>query len=73
MRKLILRFDLPALPDLDATELVRSMAYDKKAREAGLTWILPRGIGAAEPVPDIGEEEVRRELEAFLQDPRAPV
>ena len=67
--RLILRFDLPALPEMDSKELVLLMRRDKKAREAGLIWVLPTRIGSAQPMSGVDEDEVSRELEIFLNDP----
>ncbi len=66
---LIRRLDLPALPRLSAKDLVATMARDKKARESGLVWVLPRALGEGVMVDGISNEEVRTELEAFLGDP----
>ena len=40
---LIERFELPALPSLDAAALLDSMRLDKKNREDSMAWILPVG------------------------------
>ncbi|MGB5817015.1 MAG: 3-dehydroquinate synthase [Thermoanaerobaculia bacterium] len=69
IRGLITRFQLPELPDLAAGELMEIIARDKKARESGLSWILPRQLGRCEIVDDIAESEVLQELEPFLADP----
>ena len=69
IRGLISRFRLPELPAVAAGELMQIIARDKKARESGLSWILPRRLGECEIVTDIGESEVLQELEPFLADP----
>ena len=68
------RLDLPALPELDPRELAGLMARDKKARESGLVWVLPRDFGEGWMVEGISSDEVLAELTAFLRDPlRSPV
>jgi 3-dehydroquinate synthetase len=69
IRGLLTRFRLPELPELAAGELMEIIARDKKARESGLSWILPRQLGQCEIVDDIAESEVLQELEPFLADP----
>ncbi|HSL83567.1 MAG TPA: 3-dehydroquinate synthase family protein, partial [Thermoanaerobaculia bacterium] len=71
LRALLARLELPPLPPLDPDALLHAMARDKKARESGLVWVLPARLGEGRAVTGIGEEEVRRELEAFLRDPWA--
>jgi 3-dehydroquinate synthase len=66
---LISRFKLPVLPAIDSNELIRLMRRDKKARETGLVWVLPTRIGSGQPTSEVDEDEVRRELDAFLKDP----
>lgn len=66
---LIGRFRLPELPAVATRDLIEIMARDKKARESGLSWILPRGLGECEIVADIAESEVLQALEPFLTDP----
>ncbi len=57
---------------LDADRLIEAMGRDKKARESGLTWILPAAPGRGEMVSDLDPAMVRGELEAFLDASRAP-
>jgi 3-dehydroquinate synthase len=71
LRALLARLELPELPRLDPAALLFAMARDKKARESGLVWVLPARLGEGRTVTGIGEDEVRRELEAFLRDPWA--
>jgi 3-dehydroquinate synthase len=71
LRALLARLELPELPRLDPAALLFAMSRDKKARESGLVWVLPARLGQGRTVADIGDEEVRRELEAFLRDPWA--
>jgi 3-dehydroquinate synthase len=63
------RFDLPPLPPLDPAGLLDLMSRDKKARESGLTWVLPAALGEGAMVDGIGMAEVREELDGFLRDP----
>jgi len=69
VRALLGRFELPPLPPLDPGELVSLMARDKKAREAGLVWVLPRGWGEGWMAEGIPPDEVLAELGDFLRDP----
>lgn len=69
---LIRRLDLPPLPRLSADELMATMARDKKARESGLVWVLPRSLGEGFMTDGISNETVRAELEGFLADPFRP-
>jgi 3-dehydroquinate synthase len=69
VRALLGRFELPPLPPLDPAELVSLMARDKKAREAGLVWVLPRAWGEGFMAEGIAAEEVLAELGDFLPDP----
>ncbi len=65
------RLGLPPLPGLDADGLISLMARDKKARESGLSWVLPVGPGDGRIVDGIGMETVRDELIPFLREPFA--
>lgn len=69
LRALLVRLRLPPLPVLDAASLQTLMARDKKAREKGLVWVLPRRFGAGEMVCDLDPAWIDRELHAFLADP----
>ena len=71
LRTLLARFDLPPLPAdrLPIDALLDAMSRDKKAREHGLLWVVPARLGAGRVAADVGEAEVRRELEGFLGAP----
>ena len=69
LSRLLARFELPTLPELDAEELYRFMTRDKKATAKGLVWVLPRALGHGEMVSGIPRERVMTELVAFLEDP----
>ena len=71
LRTLLRRFELPALPPLETSELVAFMGRDKKALEGGLVWVLPEQLGRGEMVSGIGREEIEGELGLFLRDPWA--
>lgn len=71
LRSLLLRLDLPALPRLDPEQLETIMGSDKKAREAGSIWVLPVRTGEGRSVADVGADELRHELQAFLVHPFA--
>ena len=60
------RFGLPPLPPLDPQELISLMARDKKARESGLTWVLPAAPGLGRMADGIGMDVVAEELRGFL-------
>ncbi|HEY0511497.1 MAG TPA: 3-dehydroquinate synthase [Thermoanaerobaculia bacterium] len=71
---LLLRLDLPALPELAPAEVMALMARDKKARESGLVWVLPRDLGEGWMAEGVPEAEVLSELGDFLHAPlRSPV
>ncbi len=69
LRALIARLDLPPLPALEVAQLTAAMDRDKKARESGLVWVLPRALGEGRMVSDVSREELLRELAGFLADP----
>jgi len=71
IQALIRRLGLPPLPELDADDLMAVMARDKKARESGLVWVLPRSLGVGWMAGGIPDDEVRTELRSFLNDPLA--
>ncbi|MCP4201393.1 MAG: 3-dehydroquinate synthase [bacterium] len=65
IRVLLDRLELPELPDLTPASVLEAMQRDKKARESGLGWVLPLGIGCAEVVV-IPMASVERQLASFL-------
>jgi 3-dehydroquinate synthase len=71
IRALLRRLALPPLPALDPKDLMAAMSRDKKAREAGLVWVLPRAMGEGWMTGGIPEDEVAAELREFLADPLA--
>ncbi len=71
LRALIRRLEPPSLPAVDRLELLRALSRDKKAREAGLAWVLPETLGRGKIFTDVGLAELRREVTAFLADPWA--
>lgn len=71
LRDLLARLGLPPLPAFEAPALLAAMARDKKAREAGLAWVLPRAPGEGRVEAGIEAQEVARELDAFLEAPWA--
>ena len=60
------RLSIPAPPPLDPARVEARMARDKKARESGLTWVLPVGPGEGARVSDLPPATVREELGPFL-------
>ncbi len=71
IRALLRRLALPPLPALDPAALMAGMARDKKARESGLVWVLPRALGEGWMTGGIPDGEVAAELREFLADPLA--
>ncbi len=71
LRALLARLGLPPLPPLDPAELISHMARDKKAREDGLVWVLPAGLGVGKMTSGVPWEEVSAELGELLRDPFA--
>jgi len=71
IHRLIRRLALPPLPELDPETLTAGMARDKKARESGLVWVLPRSLGEGWMAGGIPQDEVLAELREFLSDPLA--
>ncbi len=67
--RLLGRLDLPALPALSVEAVLANLARDKKARESGLTWVLPMAPGRGERVAGIAGAEVAREVGSFLGGP----
>ena len=60
------RLDIPRLPIAEAGALIDAMKRDKKAREVGLSWVLPVGLGESRVADDVSWEEVQTSLVAFL-------
>lgn len=69
LRHLLGRLGLPPLPPLEPDALVAAMRRDKKAREAGLDWVLPTSPGRGELVAGIPLEKVSTALRSFLKRP----
>jgi 3-dehydroquinate synthetase len=66
LETLLDRLALPALPAIASAPLLDAMRRDKKARETGLVWVLPRALGDGRMVSDVSWAEVEGELTAFL-------
>lgn len=66
IRALLERLDLALLPDLTSAPVLEAIRRDKKARESGLGWVLPLGIGRAE-VAEIPTASVESQLASFLK------
>lgn len=62
---LLERMGIPPAGELDPAKLLALLARDKKARDAGLTWVFPVSPGRGERVTDIPAELVAAELERF--------
>lgn len=69
LRSLLARFGLPPLPPLDPAHLISLMAKDKKARESGLSWVLPTRPGEGDIDAKIDPGVVAAELRTFLENP----
>ncbi len=69
--QMLRRFELPDLPTEAMTleGLMAAMGRDKKASRAGLTWVLPAGLGKHRFDSDLKTTWVASELESFLDDP----
>lgn len=72
LRRLLARCDWPDLPEVAAAELCAAMAHDKKAREAGLRWVLPTALGGWRLAEEVPVGEIADLLPSFLADPWAP-
>lgn len=75
LEALLDRLGVPPLPPLAAGALLEFVARDKKARESGLTWVLPLAPGRAERVAGIPAAEVSARLAEWLagESPGAPL
>lgn len=69
IRRLMVRLGLPPLPELEPRQLLAAMARDKKARESGLIWVLPRSLGEGRMAGGVPDDEVLAELRDFLRNP----
>lgn len=74
LERLFERFELPELPKLEPEALWAFMTRDKKATEAGISWVLPTSpdgvpFGHYEFTTDVDRAVVLEVLEAFLGDP----
>jgi 3-dehydroquinate synthase len=56
---------LPAVADLPASEVLEAIRRDKKVVGGRLHYVLPRGIGQCEVVPDVTDEDLAGGLEAI--------
>jgi len=65
MRDLIDRLAPLQLSDLDPAALATAIGRDKKARESGVSWVLPLEIGRAE-VAELSQATVTEELASFI-------
>lgn len=68
IRSLLNRLQPAPLPDLDSDAVLEVIRRDKKARESGVTWVLPLAIGRAELI-EISEATVKDQLASFLERP----
>ena len=60
---------LPPLPQVTVDRLFEAISRDKKHTLDGLAWVLMEEMGRHRLCVDIGEQQVKRELKAFLDDP----
>ena len=68
VERLLDRLALPPLPALDAEALMARIGRDKKARSAGVGWVLLATPGAGRSGVRLPEEGVRSALVEFLGD-----
>jgi 3-dehydroquinate synthase len=71
IHRLIARIGLPPLRAVAVDGLWEAMTRDKKARQGGLVWVLPVGLGEGRMVSGIDPSAVRSHLQDFLEDPLA--
>jgi 3-dehydroquinate synthase len=69
LQALIGRLRLPRLPEVSLGSVLAAIAFDKKARETGLRWILPTRIGGGGSGVEVPAEDLERELRTFLAEP----
>jgi|CXWL01.1.fsa_nt_gi 3-dehydroquinate synthase len=70
IRRLLRRCELPSLPPgLEVDALLDLLSRDKKARETGLSWVLPTGLCEGWIARELPTAMVRQELIAFLGNP----
>ena len=67
LRGVVDRIGLPPLPEVSVEELMVLVSRDKKAREEGVTWVLPRTLGEG-GLEVIEEDEVRTQLESWIRE-----
>ncbi len=74
LRALLRKLEWPDLPPLEVEALVEHTAKDKKAREEGVSWVLPRAIGRGDygPLP-WGPDFLKDWIQCFLEAPWASV
>jgi 3-dehydroquinate synthase len=66
------RLGVPPLPPRDGAQLLELVGRDKKAREGGLTWVLPIAAGRAERVGGIAADEIAARLAELLAEHSRP-
>jgi 3-dehydroquinate synthase len=71
IERLLDRLEVPPLGTLDPADLLERMSRDKKARQGGLTWVLPVGPGEGALVRDLPPATVAEELGRFSDAVRA--
>lgn len=67
--RILERFELPPLPEVDLEAVLAAVTRDKKNLEGGLTWVLPAALGEGSLVNDIPLDLVASEIKTFLEDP----
>jgi 3-dehydroquinate synthase len=70
LRRLLGQLELPPLPALRVGQVVELLGRDKKAREGGIGWVLPEGMGRGRWGVAVPADEVGAELASFLGSPR---
>lgn len=73
VRRLIYSLGLPALPpDLNLDNVLGHLQRDKKAREGGVSWVLPESLGVGGVFDDVDLTDVRRRLPGFVATASTP-
>ncbi len=71
LQRVVLALTPEPLPELEPASVMALLARDKKAREGGVGWVLPRALGQGRWGVAVPAAEVEEQLAAFLRDPLA--
>ena len=71
IERTLARLGLPVrLESVDAATVLATMQRDKKVRQGRITWVLPRGLGAAVRTSDVPPELPAQALDYLMAAPR---